>query len=546
MPLRLILCVLLSTALEGVHSGWYRWLPGSMSRHRDSVAVAITTVAYGKWQGYASYRKVNRVLREFGLSVQKEDILRVGAADYFDVMTDPIRLDAALKAASTLEDPASEGMFYMQDEKGMAIFYIVAFALFGFSSSSWYWCYLLILSSSALVACAAFKRRSEVLFLLLAAVSANAAVARVLPTLPRIDINVIDGNRFIGIMASLAMFHLMLLAIYRVRPRFWQVVAAAFQTVIICLAVNARTSAAWLPISVAFLWGVLWFIGLVRRAKRRAGAAKPISWPILVLGIGLATLSLHQRFGRDATFSDAHHQEGHVFWHSLITALHNNPERASRYAIPPAMPVYDDQVGYILFDREIARRGGARGDYLSRDADWVYRTTSPELDFRWTAYDSVLRDVFLQTIATDPSYAADLFLVQQPKSTLALIFGPEFFQSHELLAVVPIAALVCGVLLAAASISSAVGQYVLLILASGFGAFLPVLIAAVMALRVIELFYVLLVATILAAAVVAGRAGQSVHRAYLQSVHRALFRDSLLKIGCKNFRQRSCPCAGYG
>ena len=59
----LILCVLLSTALEGVHSGWYRWLPGSMSRHRDSVAVAITTVAYGKWQGYASYRKVNRVLR---------------------------------------------------------------------------------------------------------------------------------------------------------------------------------------------------------------------------------------------------------------------------------------------------------------------------------------------------------------------------------------------------------------------------------------------------------------------------------------------------
>lgn len=63
----LIALTLLYTAVDGFRTGWSGWLPGSMSRHRDAVAVAITAVAYGKWQGYASYHSVNRTLRESGL-----------------------------------------------------------------------------------------------------------------------------------------------------------------------------------------------------------------------------------------------------------------------------------------------------------------------------------------------------------------------------------------------------------------------------------------------------------------------------------------------
>jgi hypothetical protein len=477
-----------------------------MSRWRDSVAVAVTAGEYGRWQGYASYRKVNRVLLEHGLSVQNDDLVKVGVADYRDLMADPARVDAAFKAASTLDDPASESMFYMQDEKGMAILYILAFALFGVASSSWYWCYLLIYSSSVLVACAAFYRRTEVLFLILAAVCANAAVARLLPTLPRIDISVIDGNRFMGIMASIAMLHLMLIAIYQVRPTLWQVAAAVFQTAIICLTMNARMSAAWVPISVGFLWALLWLAWLVLRARDESRPKRPVSWPIVVLGIGLAGMFLHQRSGLDPTFYDTRHQAGHVFWHNLVTALHNNPDRTRRYGIPADMRIYDDQVSYILFDREIARRGVARDDYLTGDADWIYRTTSPDLDFRWNAYDSVLRDVFLRTVATDPWYAADSFFVQQPKSALALVFGPEFFGSRSLFAIVPIAALICGALLAAPSIAAAAAHYALLIFATCFAASLPVLSAAVVELRVVELFYVLLLGAILGAAVVVAKA----------------------------------------
>jgi hypothetical protein len=41
----LIVLVMATFALDGLRSGWANWLPGSMSRHRDAVAVAITAVA---------------------------------------------------------------------------------------------------------------------------------------------------------------------------------------------------------------------------------------------------------------------------------------------------------------------------------------------------------------------------------------------------------------------------------------------------------------------------------------------------------------------
>jgi hypothetical protein len=194
----LVVFVLFYTAVDGARAGWNEWLPGSMSRHRDAVAVAITAVEYGKWQGYASYRTVNRNLLEHGLSVQEEDVARVGATHYFDVMTDLKRLNIALKAASMLDAPETEGMYYSQDEKGMAVFYIIAFAVFGISSSSWYWLYIALYSFSVLTACIAFRNRSEILLFFLAVVCVHLFIADLLPTLPRQDINVINGNRFLG------------------------------------------------------------------------------------------------------------------------------------------------------------------------------------------------------------------------------------------------------------------------------------------------------------------------------------------------------------
>lgn len=506
----LIVLVLLHTALEAVWAGWYRWLPAGLSRSRDAEAVAITAVAYGKWQGYASYRAVSRTLREHGLSVQHEDLARVGAAHYFDVMTDPKLLDAALKAASTLDAPGAEGMYYSQDEKGMAVFYILAFAFLGITSASWYWLYMALYSLSVLAACVTFHRRSEVLFFFLAVACTHELVARLLPTIPRQDLNLIHTSRFLGIMASVAIFHMMFLILQRERPTTSKIAAAALQTGIICLTVNARTSAVWLVISVMLLWATLWLMWLFRRARTCLQAPKPISWPMGVLVLGLAGLLLHQQFGQDPAFHDGRAQGTHVFWHSIVTALHNNPLRTERYGIPAEFPVYDDQVGYIVFDREVAQRRYKRSTYLMGDSDWVYRTTSPVLDFRWDAYDRVLRDVFLRTITADPWYAMYSFLVQQPRSVISIVSGRNFLRSHALLDTVPILALILGLLLTSMYTPLRSVNYVPVLAAASFGVVLPVLCAAVAELRVIEIFYVVLLDIIVWTAVGAAVLGQLV------------------------------------
>ena len=497
----LIALMLLYMAFDGIRAGWYEWLPGVMSRHRDAAAIAITAVAYGKWQGYASYRSVNRTLREHGLSANKKDLDRAGVAHYFDVMTDPVGLGAALTAASTLAAPEAEGMYFPQDEKGMAVFYTISYAFFGIFPASWYWLYISLYALSLLIACVAFYKRNEILFFLLVVVYVHALVAGLLPSIPRQDINVIHGNRFIGTMAMVAMFHLMFLIALRIRPTVGQVSAAIFQAGIIFLAVNARTSAMWLPIAIILFWAGLLLGWRVRRARSDQELARPSSWPMGVLALGFACLFVHQQIGLHPAFHDGRAQGGHVFWHSLTTALHNNPQRSERYAIPAEYPVYDDQVAYAVFKREIAARGEDLSAYLVGDADWVYRTDDPIRDFRWAAYDNILRGAFLRTITEDPGYAAYSFLVQQPLSALKIILGHDFMLAPQLRRALPALVLVLGLVLVLRSTPIRPVLYFPVLAAASAGVVLPVLSAAVAELRVVEMFYVLLLDGIIAAAV---------------------------------------------
>jgi hypothetical protein len=466
------------------------------------MAVAITAVAYDKWQGYASYRAVNRTLREHGLSVQSGDLARVDATHYFDVMTDPERLQAALNAASTLDAPAAEGMYFSQDEKGMAALYTMSFSLFGISVTSWYWLYIAMYSLSVLIACIAFRRHLDVLLFLLVVVCVHGAIAHLLPTLPRQDINVIHGNRFLGIMASVAVFHLMFLILKRSRPTIGHLAAAALQTVTICLVINARTSATWLPIAVTLVWGSLWITWLFRRAISRPHTVPPTSWPMIIVALGVTSLIFHQHLGQDPAFHDGRAHGGHVFWHNLVTVLHNNPLRTERYAIPAEYPAYDDQVGYFIFDRELARRGEDRSKYLIDNSDWVYRTTSPKLDFRWDAYDRVLRDSFLSTLVADPAYVAYSFLIQQPLSALTIVVGNDFLRSRLLLCTIIVLALGAGSFLVALNIPLRSTNYLLPLIAVTAAAALPVLSAAAAELRLVEMSFALTLDAVFALAAV--------------------------------------------
>jgi hypothetical protein len=215
--------------------------------------------------------------------------------------------------------------------------------------------------------------------------------------------------------------------------------------------------------------------------------------------VAIVGLSLHDRFVQAAPFRSGGAHGAHVFWHNLVTALHNNPARTERYAIPSNLPIYDDQIGYMLFDREISSRREKRSTYLVGDADWIYRTSSPDLDFRWGRYDKIMREIFLRTVADAPTYALNSLFVQQPVSALRIVLGGNFLTSRKVfLSPIPIILLALGALSIMEDIWLARRQYAIVLGTASVCVWLPVLVAAVVELRVIELFYILLVDAIVA------------------------------------------------
>lgn len=304
-------------------------------------------------------------------------------------------------------------------------------------------------------------------------------------------------------MGSVAVFHLMFMILERERPSVSQFSLATVQAAIIFLVMNARTSATWLILAVGLFWAALWGARWLRLTPFSLKDKGPAWWPVGFLVLILAGMHFHQQVVQDSAFRDGRAYGGHVFWHNLVTALHNNPQRTERFGIPAEYPTYDDQVSYFSFNREIASRGEDRSVYLVGNTDWVYRTSSPDLDFRWAAYDQVLHDVFLRTVASDLGYAIQSFAVWQPISILGIAFGSDFLRSRAVLIGGAALSVALGLFLAILRVRLRPALLVLMLLATTIGSALPALSAAAAELRTVEIFYTLLLDAVLVVSVLA-------------------------------------------
>ena len=501
MKQRLLLGLIFITFLipiyQGINSGWSSWLPGSMSRHRDAVAVAITAVAYKSWQGYASYKSINRTLLEHGLSVNKINQSKNESGNYLDVMKDSVLLQNAFFAASHIKNPESEGLYFSQDEKGMALLYIAAFLLFGIHTQSLFLLFFTIYGVSLLIICISFYKDSAILFFILCITSAINLTANLLPLLPQQDINVIFGNRFLGILAIVPMIHLMLLTVEKVQIKIIGIIFLLIQVLLIYILINARTSILWVLISYAIFYIIYILaksylkIPTIQRIKKGS-----LLVPIFLL-IGFFSYQAHQTLGVNSAYFDGRENGSHVFWHSLLTAIHNNPERNIKFDIPDSFPIYDDQVSYYLFYKEIGASKNREDLYLRNDSDWVFRTTSPKLDFKWDRYDQVLKTVAIRTFKTEPLYSIRSLLFEQPKSLLKLLFGSSFYSSLFSMKFLYAYLIISFGLLISKNYSANKKIILTMILFSlTIGALIPTLFAAVAELRLAEIFCISLLDSI--------------------------------------------------
>ena len=455
--LRTVFAILLVAAciaaawIEGIRAGADKVLPGPMNRHRDAIAIAMTWTAYGDWHGYAAYKRIVQTLNDAGLSIHSDKVTHTGLRDYFEVMRAPKVLDAALARAASVENVEAGGLYFLNDEKGMSLFYALAFKLFGHQVASFFHTYMGLLSLAAFAFFAAFWRRQEALFVLVCVLLAEGAIIVVCQHLEP-DVNAIHSGRFLAALSAIPALHLLLLMVYRERFSLAQFAAALVQTLLLIFVLNARGSAIWQLIPLVGL-GAWRAFEWARRRFVVVGPARPIAgtghgmWILALVVMGLIALRLHAAYAYHPRFYQPDGTVTHIFWHSLTTALHNNPKRTEKFGIDAGIPTWDDVVVHELFKRVIARRGEPLSAYLRNDGEWRLRTSDPSFDFVWPKYESVVRDLFLDAVASHPGYTLQSFLLYQTRDTVKTLARVIMDHVWRILSPIAAALLALGVLL---------------------------------------------------------------------------------------------------
>lgn len=484
--------ILATSLVMGTKAGVGARFPGPMVRHREAAAIAITYLHYGRWLGYASYKTVNKRLNDLGLSIDSRVWQKFGGG-MLDLMQRPDVIDAAISGALDIAVPDAEGLYFIDnDEKGMSLFYIFCFALFGYKIAGFFYGYLVLLTASTLFYCWAFFRRSEILFLGISILAAHHAAMLVCQQLqPGIDVYVVHSSRFIGLISILASLHLSLLAATRERMTAGTLIPAVCQTILLSLIFICRNSAIWEIFPVLLITGILWMLQLRDRAWR------PVLWPAGLALLAVSALPVHNALFLHQHYKDPQMAQGHIFWHQVAISLHNNPNRA-KYGIPSTVQPWEDTVAQIVFAQEIARRGQTWADFETKDAD---RKLLNGIDLDWGAYERVLRDALLRTIQDDPLYALQSFLVYKPVAIMKALFSPVLFDWGRILDWRILIAVAIGALAAAHAIRQSSGAALFTLGLTFLASLSPLALVAPTASVVVEVYVVLLACGIFLAVV---------------------------------------------
>lgn len=215
--------------------------------------------------------------------------------------------------------------------------------------------------------------------------------------------------------------------------------------------------------------------------------------PGTLVGFILAALVLYPKLALDPQYLKQDETEYRTFWHHLLVAANFNPARPQVVGIPEEvpdfgrMPGYGDAISYLLFEKEIARRGEDLSQYLMDDeTGWRQRTTHRRFDYKWGLYEAVVKSVFLQLVAEHPLYVLESIFFYEPLAIVQELFTGQFVPPARALIIVVVATVICALILfgSVEVKGSAPLAWAALIF---FGmSLLPALASGVMPLRLVE------------------------------------------------------------
>jgi hypothetical protein len=492
----LVLCALALCALtvwEGIGVGADRTLPGALARHRNGLAVAISCLSYSHCYGYTSLRSVDQALYDGGLNYSRAGVW----TQYVGLLHDADLINQAFERAASIPNPGIAVNSMGPHEKGLALFYTLSMAVFGIELSSLFYGFMLVFFVTVGLFAVAFYRDHLALASLVAACCAMYLIVPVLQELTP-DVNAVHGSRYLPLLGIVPVLHLLML-FERGKTRPLQVVVAAGQAAVLFFVMFSRLSGVWMVAGLA-----LWIVARVAvsrihndRRSARTLAQRAIV-PGALVGFVLAALVLYPKFALDAQYLKQDETEYRTFWHHLLVAANFNPARPEVAGIPAedpefgGIPGYADVISYLLFEKEIARRGESLSQYLMDDeTGWPQRTTDRRFDYKWGLYEAVVKSVFLRLVAEHPLYVLKSIFFYEPLAIVTELFTGQFVPPAGAMIIVAVATAICGLVLFGSldvAGSAALAWAALMFFAMSL---LPALASGVMPLRLVESAFLL-------------------------------------------------------
>jgi hypothetical protein len=497
----LVLCALTLCALtvwEGVRTGADRTLPGALARHLNGLAVAISCLSYSHCHGYTSLRSVDQALYDAGLNYSN-----IGGepSRYIAALHDASFINQALQRAASIPNPGTAVNSMGPHEKGLAFFYALSMAVFGIQLSSLFYGFMLVFFVTVGLFAVAFYRDHLALASLVAACCAMYLIVPVLQELDP-DVNAVHGSRYLPLLGIVPVLHLFML-FERGKMKPLQVVTAAAQAGILFFVMFSRLSGLWMVVGLG-LWVVARVaVSMLRNDRHTARTmAHQAIVPGALVGFVLAALVLYPKFALDPQYLKQDETEYRTFWHHLLVAANFNPARPEVAGVPVEdpefgqTPGYGDLIAYLLFEKEIARRGENLSPYLLDDeAGWPQRTSHRRFDYKWGLYEGVVKSVFLRLVAEHPLYVLESIFFYEPLAIVKEFFTGQFVPPASALLVVAAAIMICALaLLGPVNLAgaAALAWAALMFFAMSL---LPALASGVMPLRLVEPAFLLYAGT---------------------------------------------------
>lgn len=417
----LILGILTSTFMQAKEKGMHQTLPEAVSRHVNSLGIAISELRYGL-RGYQGYRRVLNTLSDNGIT-KDTAVLSNYDKTFEAVLKDPNILNRAIGKAVSVADAASEGKYYLfREDKGLVDYYKLAFRVFGYKIESFFCLYFLFLILSISMFFIVFYKRLDLLYLLLLFICGHFIIAAATPMVG-IELQTVHNPRFLPVLAVLPSIHLglMVLGMHRFSKKVF--ICALVQAAILIFVIHIRTSTVYqvMFLGLLFLLASLWF-WVKNRHIGKYVFNRIHFWPLVIVFIGIFLLKAHLVINLQYPYTPA--TEKHYFWYTVYLGLAAHPESMSKYGIE-----FSDSVVHNVVRKYLSEKYGT---VVAYDSGLV---------------EAVLKEEFFKIFKADPRFVIESYLY---KFSLFVknYFSPLFAASRYLFRLILLVIIPTGSLLA--------------------------------------------------------------------------------------------------